>query len=114
VDVLVAEGEGRKDDATHRITGRAADNRLVHVALPAGLPAAERPRPGDMVTATVTHGAPHHLVADSAPAGGTYLLRRTRAGDAWDRRQGLAEEPHSHGEPAPAGPITLGIPTLRR
>ena len=30
VEVLVAEGEGRKDDATHRLSGRAPDNRLVH------------------------------------------------------------------------------------
>jgi tRNA-2-methylthio-N6-dimethylallyladenosine synthase len=36
VEVLVAEGEGRKDGATHRISGRAADNRLVHLALPPG------------------------------------------------------------------------------
>jgi tRNA-2-methylthio-N6-dimethylallyladenosine synthase len=114
VDVLVAEGEGRKDGATHRITGRAADNRLVHVALPVGLPDGERPRPGDMVTVEVTHGAPHHLVADSALTGGTFRMRRTRAGDAWERRAGLVEEPHSHGDPAPAGPVTLGMPTLRR
>ncbi|MFD1504148.1 tRNA (N6-isopentenyl adenosine(37)-C2)-methylthiotransferase MiaB [Georgenia yuyongxinii] len=114
VDVLVAEGEGRKDGATHRVTGRAADNRLVHVALPPGLADDERPRPGDMVTATVTHGAPHHLVADSALTGGTYRLRRTRAGEAWARRAGLVEEPHSHGEAAPAGPVTLGMPALRR
>jgi tRNA-2-methylthio-N6-dimethylallyladenosine synthase len=113
VDVLVAEGEGRKDGATHRVTGRSADNRLVHVALPPGLADDERPRPGDMVTATVTHGAPHHLVADSALTGG-YRLRRTRAGDAWARRAGLVEEPHGHGEPAPAGPVTLGMPVLRR
>ena len=33
VDVLVAEGEGRKDDQTHRMSGRAADNRLVHFVL---------------------------------------------------------------------------------
>src|SRR4051794_37366695 len=32
VEVLVAEGEGRKDGATHRLSGRAADNRLVHLA----------------------------------------------------------------------------------
>ncbi|GAA4286776.1 tRNA (N6-isopentenyl adenosine(37)-C2)-methylthiotransferase MiaB [Georgenia daeguensis] len=114
VDVLVAEGEGRKDGATHRVTGRAADNRLVHVALPAGLPESERPRPGDMLTVDVTHGAPHHLVADSALTGGTYAMRRTRAGDAWARRAGLVEEAHPHGEPAPAGPVTLGMPTLRR
>ena len=32
VEVLVAQGEGRKDLATERVSGRAADNRLVHVA----------------------------------------------------------------------------------
>ncbi len=35
VEVLVADGEGRKDDVTHRMSGRARDNRLVHFA-PAG------------------------------------------------------------------------------
>ncbi len=30
VELLVAEGEGRKDAATHRLSGRARDNRLVH------------------------------------------------------------------------------------
>ncbi|WP_418607731.1 tRNA (N6-isopentenyl adenosine(37)-C2)-methylthiotransferase MiaB [Georgenia sp. SUBG003] len=106
VDVLVAEGEGRKDGATRRVTGRAADNRLVHAALPPGLPGENRPRPGDMVTVEVTHGAPHHLVADSALSGGTFAVRRTRAGDAWARREGLVDEPHSHGEPPsrPDGP----------
>ena len=32
VELLVAEGEGRKDAATHRLSGRARDNRLVHFA----------------------------------------------------------------------------------
>ena len=32
VEVLVAEGEGRKDAATHRMSGRAPDSRLVHFA----------------------------------------------------------------------------------
>jgi len=113
VDVLVAEGEGRKDGATQRISGRAADNRLVHVALPPDLPEAERPRPGDMVTVEVTHGAPHHLVADSALTGGAYRLRRTRAGDAWDVREGRAD-PHEHGAAPSGGPVRLGMPTLRR
>ena len=36
VEVLVAEGEGRKDGATHRLSGRAPDNRLVHFAMPTG------------------------------------------------------------------------------
>jgi len=60
VEVLVAEGEGRKDEATARVSGRARDNRLVHVAVPEG----ESPSPGDLVTARVTYAAPHHLVAD--------------------------------------------------
>jgi tRNA-2-methylthio-N6-dimethylallyladenosine synthase len=36
------------------------------------------PRPGDVVTVTVTRGAPHYLLADHAPL----AIRRTRAGDA--------------------------------
>ena len=75
VEVLVSEGEGRKDAATHRRSGRARDNRLVHLA--PGIDA----RPGDVVTATVTHAAPHHLVADDVLA-----VRRTRGGDAWSAR----------------------------
>ena len=59
VEVLVADGEGRKDGATHRMSGRAADNRLVHFA-PAGhghgrgAAATVLPRPGDVVTTVVT------------------------------------------------------------
>lgn len=60
VEVLVAAGEGRKDGATSRISGRARDNRLVHVAVED----AKVPSPGDLVTARVTYAAPHHLVAD--------------------------------------------------
>ena len=75
VDVLVAEGEGRKDDQTHRMSGRAADNRLVHFV-------AADARPGDMVSVEVTYAAPHHLVADVV-----HGVRRTRAGDAWESRQ---------------------------
>ena len=44
VEVLVAPAEGRKDAATHRLSGRARDNRLVHFAVPGG---AAVPRPGD-------------------------------------------------------------------
>ncbi|MBM3690244.1 MAG: tRNA (N6-isopentenyl adenosine(37)-C2)-methylthiotransferase MiaB [Actinobacteria bacterium] len=95
VDVLVAEGEGRKDGATARMSGRAADNRLVHVTPDDTL---EAPRPGDMVTAEVTYAAPHHLVADRMLA-----VRRTRAGDAW-RSRTLA--------PASTG-VLLPMPALR-
>ncbi|SED86869.1 tRNA (N6-isopentenyl adenosine(37)-C2)-methylthiotransferase MiaB [Ruania alba] len=121
VDVLISESEGRKDTATQRLSGRAEDNRLVHVGLPehvAHLPEAERPRPGDMVTATVTRSAPYHLIADSGLDGGTFAVRRTRAGDAWQARK---EGGHSHapaggpdGAAAAGGPVTLGMPSLRR
>ncbi len=30
VELMVSEGEGRKDAATHRLSGRGPDNRLVH------------------------------------------------------------------------------------
>jgi tRNA-2-methylthio-N6-dimethylallyladenosine synthase len=78
VEVLIAEGEGRKDVATARLSGRAADNRLVHVTPD---PALGEPRPGDLVVAEVTYAAPHHLVADRMLS-----VRRTRAGDAWEAR----------------------------
>ena len=79
VEVLFAAGEGRKDAATARVSGRSRDNRLVHVSVPEG---AERPRPGDIATTRISYAAPHHLVAD----GGVTDLRRTRGGDAWDAR----------------------------
>jgi tRNA-2-methylthio-N6-dimethylallyladenosine synthase len=85
VEVLVAEGEGRKDDATARISGRAADNRLVHVLPDPSLPI---PRPGDLVTAEVTYAAPHHLVADRM-----IDVRQTRAGDAWQSRTQAFDTP---------------------
>ena len=123
VDVLVAEGEGRKDGATARISGRAADNRLVHLALPAGLPRADAPRPGDLVTVRVTHAAPHHLVADSGlEPDGAFRVRRTRAGDAWQARAEGRDE-HTHGDggsacgsaaPTPPGPVVLGLPVVGR
>jgi tRNA-2-methylthio-N6-dimethylallyladenosine synthase len=102
VELLVAEGEGRKDGATQRLSGRAPDNRLVHFT-PADA-RAERPRPGDVVTAQITYAAPHHLVSDTVATD----LRRTRAGDAWQSRQDMPAEP----PPTPA-PVLLGLPTLR-
>jgi tRNA-2-methylthio-N6-dimethylallyladenosine synthase len=76
VEVLVASGEGRKDGATRRLSGRARDGRLVHFA-----PGEAAIRPGDVVKVAVTYGAPHHLVADGPLVG----HRRTRAGDAAER-----------------------------
>ena len=92
VDVLVAEGEGRKDGQTLRMSGRAPDNRLVHFA-------ATEARAGDVVTVEITRAAPHHLVAEVVHA-----VRRTRAGDAWEQRQ-------ESGGRQPVG-VPLGMPTV--
>jgi tRNA-2-methylthio-N6-dimethylallyladenosine synthase len=60
VEVLVHVGEGRKDGATGRVSGRARDGRLVHVAT-----GSTDISPGDTITSAVTYAAPHHLVADA-------------------------------------------------
>ncbi|MFC0682129.1 tRNA (N6-isopentenyl adenosine(37)-C2)-methylthiotransferase MiaB [Lysobacter korlensis] len=108
VDVLVSTGEGKKDAATHRMSGRAEDSRLVHFEVPSGSPS---PRPGDVVTVEITHAAPFHLLADSTD-GAPLRIRRTRAGDASDRADAA-----SCGVPAPAGvtaggtrQVSLGLP----
>lgn len=80
VELLVATGEGRKDASTARMSGRARDGRLVHFSPGAE---ADRIRPGDIVTTTVTGAAPHHLIADAPVAG----HRRTRAGDSHEAGQ---------------------------
>jgi tRNA-2-methylthio-N6-dimethylallyladenosine synthase len=92
VELLAAEGEGRKDAATHRMSGRARDGRLVHFS---GDP--QVIRPGDVVETVVTYAAPHHLVADGAPRS----HRRTRAGDNW----AAGRTPKSPG-------VLLGLPTV--
>jgi tRNA-2-methylthio-N6-dimethylallyladenosine synthase len=96
VEVMFADGEGRKDFRTHRMSGRARDNRLVHVAVseePQG-----RPRPGDMADVIITYAAPHHLNADAE----LLALHRTRGGDAWQATRSAPV--HSA--------IDLGIPTV--
>jgi tRNA-2-methylthio-N6-dimethylallyladenosine synthase len=99
VEVMFADGEGRKDAATSRMSGRAADNRLVHVSVPEDPDL--RPRPGDVADVEITYAAPHHLTADA----GLSNLRRTRGGDAWAARQA---QPASSARPT----VTLGMPTL--
>ena len=120
VEVLIGENQGRKDTATQRLSGRAADNRLVHVGLPADLAAIpaddpdagdQRPRPGDMVTAEVTSAAPHHLIADSGVDGGVFTIRRTRSGDAWQARRRAEEAATAPTQAGPA-PVGLGMPTI--
>ncbi len=94
VELLVADSGGKKDGATHRLTGRARDNRLVHFA-----PGDERVRPGDMVEVVLTGAAPHHLLSDIPPSS----VRRTRSGDAWESRQGQTE----------VSTVGLGMPSVR-
>ncbi|SCL30912.1 tRNA-i(6)A37 thiotransferase enzyme MiaB [Micromonospora nigra] len=94
VEVLVAVGEGRKDERTGRLSGRARDGRLVH--FDAGSYAGSI-RPGDIVHTTVTYAAPHHLNADGEPLS----HRRTRAGDAAE----AGRAPRTPG-------VLLGLPTV--
>lgn len=106
VEVLVAVGEGRKDDRTGRMSGRARDGRLVHFATAStgagGQPGdagslAGQIRPGDIVHTTITYAAPHHLNAD----GELLAHRRTAAGDATE----AGRSPRTPG-------VLLGLPTL--
>jgi tRNA-2-methylthio-N6-dimethylallyladenosine synthase len=106
VEVLVAEGEGRKDSATHRASGRARDNRLVHFA-----PSGTQPRPGDVVTTVVTKAAPHYLIADEPPL----TVRPTRGGDAWQaRKDGLAAPPAARSATGAEPLVLLGMPAIGR
>ncbi|MFS0884639.1 tRNA (N6-isopentenyl adenosine(37)-C2)-methylthiotransferase MiaB [Aeromicrobium sp. 179-A 4D2 NHS] len=98
VELLVADkahAGGRKDAATNRMSGRARDNRLVHF-----VPGDHAIRPGDMVVTRVTKASPHHLVADGEPI----EVRRTRAGDAWEARQGRTT--------VSPGSVGLGMPSI--
>jgi tRNA-2-methylthio-N6-dimethylallyladenosine synthase len=125
VEVLVAVGEGRKDQATGRMSGRARDGRLVHFAThrgadgglsathrgaDGGLSATHRGaagaatgvqaspvRPGDIVHTVVSYAAPHHLNCD----GPLVSHRRTRAGDAYEA-----------GRVARTPGVMLGLPTI--
>jgi tRNA-2-methylthio-N6-dimethylallyladenosine synthase len=95
VELLVTEGEGRKDSKTHRFSGRARDGRLVHFT-PSGAPDGAI-RPGDLVHTMVSSAAPHHLIAD----GGVRSHRRTMAGDRWEEGR----------RPSTPG-VGLGIPSF--
>jgi tRNA-2-methylthio-N6-dimethylallyladenosine synthase len=104
VEVLVtAVDGGRKSGETGRMSGRAEDSRLVHFSVPEGSP---RPRPGDVVSVTVTGAGAFQLIADGESP---LSVRRTRAGDAWD-----AAETASCAVPTTApGSVSLGLPSLR-
>jgi tRNA-2-methylthio-N6-dimethylallyladenosine synthase len=82
---------------THRLSGRAPDNRLVHFTPVDAADNVVEVRPGDMVEVEVTYAAPHHLVSDSPVAS----VRRTRAGDAWEARTAT-----------PSNAVILGLPGI--
>lgn len=111
VEVLVATKEGRKDEASNRLSGRAKDSRLVHFSLPQGM---TPPRPGDVVTTRVTDAKPFFLLADYPDL----TIRATPAGDAWDRWQeescgvpsGVSDATAPGGT---GGAVNLGMPTLK-
>jgi tRNA-2-methylthio-N6-dimethylallyladenosine synthase len=108
VEVLVTAAEGRKQSETHRLSGRAEDSRLVHFEVPQG---SATPRPGDVVSVEITQAASFHLVADSID-GSPLAIRRTRAGDAWDRAEAASCAVPAATASTKTG-VSLGLPTLR-
>lgn len=96
-ELLVQAEGGRKNDRTHRMSGRARDGRLVHFT-PEGSIDGEI-RPGDVVHVRITDSKPHFLIAD----GGVLAHRRTKAGD----NSAAGEVPTT----APVG-VGLGLPTI--
>ena len=105
VELMVVAEAGRKAEQTHRLSGRGPDQRLVHFSVPEGC---ETPRPGDMVTVPITEAGSFHLISD--PTAEQYSLRRTRAGDAWDRSQ--ADSCGTGTTQVPGAPVGLGMPTI--
>lgn len=97
-EVLLSQGEGRKD-GPDRMTGRARDNRLVHLTRVAGA------RPGDVVEVLVTGAAPHHLRAE----GPLLSHRRTLAGDASEAGRALVTPGL-----LPTTGVLLGMPGIGR
>ncbi|MGH3835491.1 MAG: radical SAM protein, partial [Pseudonocardiaceae bacterium] len=94
VELLVSEGEGRKDATTRRMSGRGRDGRLVHFE-----PGEVEVRPGDVVVAEITYAAPHHLVSNLP----LRAHRRTVAGEAW----AAGRRPTTPG-------VVLGLPSFGR
>lgn len=96
IEVMVASGEGRKDDSTGRVSGRARDFRLAHIPQTDIAGVSHNLRPGDVVIAEVTHAAPFHLLADKLLS-----VRKTIAGDNFESGQ-LPQTPG----------VMLGMPTI--
>jgi tRNA-2-methylthio-N6-dimethylallyladenosine synthase len=92
VEVLVSQGDGRKD-GPDTMTGRARDNRIVHLPRVAGI------RPGDVVECVITGAAPHYLRGGEA-----VTQRSTPAGDAWAAGRALRTPGVSLGMPRVGAP----------
>jgi len=99
IEVMVATGEGRKDDSTGRVSGRARDFRLAHVTRTDINGVEHTLRPGDVVVAEVTHAAPFHFLADKLIS-----VRKTVAGDNYEAGQ----MPITPGTPG----VLLGMPSI--
>ena len=103
LEVLVAPGEGRKDGATARLSGRARDNRLVHFTVPPGAAAApsRRRRRG------------RGVVRRAAPPG-RRRRPRTRCAAPGPATRGTAGRPSRaacHAAGSAGGGVVLGLPT---
>jgi tRNA-2-methylthio-N6-dimethylallyladenosine synthase len=99
IEVMVATGEGRKDDSTGRVSGRARDFRLAHVTRTDINGVEHTLRPGDVVVAEVTHAAPFHFLADKLIS-----VRKTIAGDNYE----AGNMPSTPGTPG----VLLGMPSI--
>lgn len=103
VELLVANGEGKKDAATRRFSGRARDNRLVHFGIGDLLGTGDEPVPGDLVSTKITYAAPYHLVADGAVLG----IERTSA--RADSHGCAVADPRGS---SPTASVGLGMPAM--
>jgi tRNA-2-methylthio-N6-dimethylallyladenosine synthase len=100
IEVMVATGEGRKDDETGRVSGRARDFRLAHVTRTDIHGVEHKLRPGDVVIAEVTHAAPFHFLADKLIS-----VRKTIAGDNYEAGQMPTT-------PGTESGVMLGMPSI--
>ena len=89
--VLVADYEGRRDNAQSRLTGRSEDFRLVHFGNESDA------RPGDIVDVTIKEASAHYLIGDAG------AVRGTRGGDAHEARNRESVKQA----------LLLGMPTVR-
>ena len=74
MEVLVSEVSGRRDEQSHRNSGRSSDFRLVHFENSLGA------RPGDVVEVRLDDASSHYFV------GTPISLRQTRGGDAHEAK----------------------------